>query len=452
MRVHFIKRKQTHVAYFPDTYRFFSINDTAESLIQSICDEKEFEEVEDIHISKGEYLNFKEQIEGYSKKNPSKLDSKLENQSPIISEKVLSRLAINITNSCNLECKYCYANGGNYHSDEHIMKEETLKTTLDKFFSYYDYIQNIQLFGGEPLMSIRNMEIVCDYVKKINNTQDRKTSIGLVTNGTLINKKFIDLVKKHDLFVTVSFDGHRLVNDINRIYSNGRGTSQVIIDKVSYLKNETNQPGTIEVTYNKSHTDNNVTVKECVDTCNKLFGDIPIHLVPAGGTPEDNFVLDSNTHLIDSVDDIFDEWDDGMTSYSLINRIVQALVSKQGNDGYICDAGIGTLSVGADGGIYPCFMFTDNKDHLLGDINDEALLSSKKAYNILTNLEKFNNKKKNPKCQSCFMNTMCNGCLGLNELNSGQIDKLSETDCDMHKKMAEHIIVRLTENMEKANV
>nr|WP_139843872.1 hypothetical protein [Enterococcus sp. 9E7_DIV0242] len=61
-------------------------------------------------------------------------------------------------------------------------------------------------------------------MKKINNTQDRKTSIGLVTNGTLINKKFIDLVKKHDLFVTVSFDGHRLVNDINRIYSNGRGT------------------------------------------------------------------------------------------------------------------------------------------------------------------------------------------------------------------------------------
>jgi uncharacterized protein len=67
-------------------------------------------------------------------------------------KKSLYRLVFNISNSCNLDCKYCYANGGNYKSSEKLMNKEIAKKIIDEFFTFFDDIENIQFFGGEPLI------------------------------------------------------------------------------------------------------------------------------------------------------------------------------------------------------------------------------------------------------------------------------------------------------------
>jgi len=451
MRVHFIsdKGKNIDIAFFPDTYRFFSINEIGKKLIDAICKKKEFNEIKDsIEIERDLFEEYREMIKTYAVAEVSeKLD--FENN-----KKILNRVAINITNSCNLECKYCYANGGNYHTDEHIMPLEILEKTLNSFYDKFDDIRNIQLFGGEPLMSIRNIKFTCEYIRKLKKNRQITTSIGLVTNGTLINKKFIDLVNEYNIQITVSFDGTRLVNDINRVYSNGRGSSGVIIDRVNKLREGTNnmQPSQIEITYNRSHLQNGVTVKDCIDSCNKIFYGVPLHLVPAGGSDNDEFVIDDIKCMVESVDDIFDDWSENLHSYSLVDRIIRALVTKKGNRTYLCDAGIGTLSVSTKGVIYPCFMFTDNEKLSLGTVYDDNILSTTKTLDRLVNLEKFNNKKTNSKCASCFINNICSGCLGLNELNSGKVDILSDKDCEMHKKMVEKVILRMAERVEKSNV
>lgn len=448
MKVHFIKNEKTHVAYFPETYRFFSINDRGRELIKFICDNKRYSELSrEYNLTEDDFKQYQKNISSYAMDNNIQPHVEINN-----AELQLNRLAINITNSCNLACKYCYANGGSYLTEDHIMPLEILEVTLDKFFNKFDRIDNLQLFGGEPLMSMRNIEFVCKYVEKVKSYRKYPTSIGLVTNGTLISDKFIELVNKYDIQVTVSFDGTNVVNDINRIYINGKGSSGVIIDKVNKLRNATNQPTQIEVTYNKSHLDNDVKVIDCVNTCNELFPGIGIHLVPAGGAPNDDFVISDISVMVDSVDDVFDNWREEIHSYSLVDRIIRALITKQGNRGNICDAGAGTLSVSTKGNIYPCFMFTDNDSLKLGTVFDKDILSGEGAIKRLRNLEKFNNKGKNKKCQVCFLNTMCNGCLGLNELNSGQFDVLSEKDCNMHRKMAEKVILRMTERMETNNV
>lgn len=62
---------------------------------------------------------------------------------------ILDRLAINIANSCNLACTYCYANKGLYgKSDQFIVKPELIETTLTRFAERFQLINNIQFMGG----------------------------------------------------------------------------------------------------------------------------------------------------------------------------------------------------------------------------------------------------------------------------------------------------------------
>lgn len=160
------------------------------------------------------------------------------------------------TGYLNLRCRYCYANGGSYQSDEGIMSKKVCKDALDLFYEKYGNISVIQLFGGEPLMNMPLIKYVCEYVR----TNKKNTQIGLVTNGTLINQEFIDLVKEYNIAVTVSYDGVPLVNDIMRVTVNGSGTSDKILSNINWLQKETGQPGTIEVTYNQKHVDHNLTI------------------------------------------------------------------------------------------------------------------------------------------------------------------------------------------------
>ncbi|PEF43841.1 hypothetical protein CON22_24790 [Bacillus cereus] len=443
MRVHFIEDQDKKIAYFPDTKRFFDVNDAGKELIMAICsDENEIPLLKKFGLNHDEYTKYRENIEAYA-------TSEYRNKNIIKRSNTLNRLAINITNSCNLRCKYCYANGGSYGSDSGVMKKKTLLQTLDMFFNKFEHIHNIQIFGGEPLVSMDNIETVCQYIKEKNFSTEKNTSVGLVTNGTLINERFIDLVNTYNIQVTVSFDGTEEVNDIMRIQANGQGTANIIINNIKKLQKSTSQPSTIEVTYNRKHVEHHVSIYNSIERIREVIGDTPIHLVPAGGNKEDEYVIEDLNIFIDSVDKIFEEMniEKNNYSYSLVDRIINGLVTKNMGSSHICDAGVGTLSVSSAGDVYPCFMFTDDENLVLGNVNDDEDIFESPLYNErLKKMQDFNLKSNNEVCKKCFINTLCNGCLGLNALESNDPLKLSEPVCNMFKGMTEKVILNLSKN------
>lgn len=50
-----------------------------------------------------------------------------------------NRLVLNMTNQCNLACKYCYAEGGDYGQENSCLKMtvEVMKKTVDRIYSMY---------------------------------------------------------------------------------------------------------------------------------------------------------------------------------------------------------------------------------------------------------------------------------------------------------------------------
>ena len=68
---------------------------------------------------------------------------------------VVKALCLHIAHDCNLACKYCFAEEGEYHGRRALMDFETGKQALDFLIANSGQRRNLEVdfFGGEPLMN-----------------------------------------------------------------------------------------------------------------------------------------------------------------------------------------------------------------------------------------------------------------------------------------------------------
>ena len=113
------------------------------------------------------------------------------------------QVQFSVTDRCNLQCSYCYANYPARGYRELDMKN--ILRIIDQLAELGT--MRINLVGGEPLLRDDIGEII-DYIK------DKKIECAMTSNGYLVPKKMRD-VKKLDL-LCVSLDGDKKANDANR--------------------------------------------------------------------------------------------------------------------------------------------------------------------------------------------------------------------------------------------
>lgn len=77
-------------------------------------------------------------------------------------------------NTCNLSCKYCYANGGTYGKNRSIMQENTVIDILNYVSKISNNIKIVNFFGGEPFLE----KFSCTYNKLFS----KKIVIGALIN------------------------------------------------------------------------------------------------------------------------------------------------------------------------------------------------------------------------------------------------------------------------------
>jgi len=158
-----------------------------------------------------------------------------------------SVLVMNVTESCNLRCKYCvYASGTySYHRGltERRMTPDVAKEAIDWYVksSAPQMTRNpakrlgLSLYGGEPLLNVELIKVVLEYC------DDKYPGVFiavLTTNGTLLTPDNAALLSKHDVAVGVSLDGPEEEHDRLRVDESGRGSFKKIISNLAYIKAE----------------------------------------------------------------------------------------------------------------------------------------------------------------------------------------------------------------------
>ena len=115
----------------------------------------------------------------------------------------LRSLFINITQRCNLLCKHCYINPSYSTTEGKVENEldiDLLKNFIDQAIPLG--LRSIKITGGEPFLRTRDVLDLCHYAK------DRRISIIIETNGTLIDEKIAHALAQAKVnFVGVSLDG-----------------------------------------------------------------------------------------------------------------------------------------------------------------------------------------------------------------------------------------------------
>lgn len=154
------------------------------------------------------------------------------------------QITFEVTDACNLDCKYC--GYGVFYSDHDERKSKMLD--IEKAILFLSYMiklweteqnnsaaQNIYIsfYGGEPLMNMPFIRAIVDYLNQIN-IPSRKFIFSMTTNAMLLNQH-IDYLVEHGFNLLISLDGGRWNNSF-RVDLNGNEVFDRIICNVEKLR------------------------------------------------------------------------------------------------------------------------------------------------------------------------------------------------------------------------
>lgn len=339
--------------------------------------------------------------------------------------KHLSRFEVFLTNSCNLNCVYCYADGGSYGLPPTSMKKEKMKSYLNNLFpDKFDDIDIVMFFGGEPLLNTDSIWLTCEFFNQLycKGAIKKIPKYTIVTNGTLITEEIAKKLKKYDIQVTVSFDGEKIFQDKLRPYRNGSGSFQDVSKAIRLLSKYEINNLSIETTYTSLHKQLNYSREKLREIINKMFPDVNIMLVDCTGDSE--YVVEASANNLNH-----EEFEDNMRKLSVLARIN----SKHFHD-FACGSGLNAFILMPNGDLYPCHQFIIDKKYCIGNATNVNSIGKNDYVNSLLNSVKCNNVEP---CKYCWAREFCLNCPAT-IINTDCY--INEELCDEKRKMYKKII------------
>lgn len=126
-------------------------------------------------------------------------------------EPILKSVMLNVTDDCNLRCRYCFVN-----KSPNYMPFKIAKDTVDLLLNIHrndDIIPTITFFGGEPLLCWDTIIVpLVEYVKSL----DKQVKFSITSNGTLLTEERLKYMVDNNIGLLLSIDGIKECQDFNR--------------------------------------------------------------------------------------------------------------------------------------------------------------------------------------------------------------------------------------------
>ena len=353
---------------------------------------------------------------------------------------VVKALCLHIAHDCNLACKYCFAEEGEYHGRRALMSFEVGKKALDFLIANSGNRRNLEVdfFGGEPLMNWQVVKDLVAYGREQEKIHDKNFRFTLTTNGILLNDEVQEFVNKAMGNVVLSLDGRKEINDMMRPFRGGQGSYDQIVPKFQKMAESRNQTNYyVRGTFTHYNLDFAKDVLHMAD-----LGFKQISVEPVVAPPEADYAIRE-----EDVPVLCEEYDRLAAEivrrekagehfnffHFMIDLTGGPCVAKRLSG---CGSGTEYLAVTPWGDFYPCHQFVGQEEFLMGNVDDgivrEDIRDEFKTCNVYAK----------EKCRDCFARFYCSGGCAANSWNfHHSINDAYDIGCELERKRVECAIM-----------
>ena len=352
---------------------------------------------------------------------------------------VVKALCLHIAHDCNLACRYCFAEEGEYHGRRELMSFETGKKALDFLVAASGSRRNLEVdfFGGEPLMNWETVKALVAYGRSLEEAHGKHFRFTITTNGMLLNDEVMEFCNREMDNVVLSLDGRKEVNDRMRPTPGGRGSYDIIVPKFRKFAKQRTGQYYVRGTFTRNNLDFSEDALHFLELGFDRFSLEPV-VASEDLSEEQSYAIRE-----EDLPKIFAEYDrlaeifverakagDPFTFFHFMIDLTQGPCVAKRLAG--CGSGCEYVSVTPNGNIYPCHQFAGEDEFLLGTVDtgitNTAVTDDFRSCNVYSKA----------KCRECFARFYCSGGCAANSYHAhGTIHDAYDLGCEMQRKRIE---------------
>jgi len=354
------------------------------------------------------------------------------------SRDTFSTLELHISHVCNMRCRYCFAEAGDYGGEAKLMSEALALDAIDTFIDQLppEGTGTIVYFGGEPLMNRPVILAGTPHALRRAKEQGKTVRFSITTNATMLDDEIIAFMNEHEFTVLISIDGPPDVQDHLRPLKSGAGSYEKALSGIQRLSSS--RGGRLTARATLCH--GNVRLTEIADH----FGDIGFDQVAASPVScsgcDVSLALDEH-----DCEDLLREYErcaertlsaargenaERGPAVSLFRDSLSTLAHGMPKR-RACGTGYGIMTVTPDGAIYPCHRFVGSDAWRMGHV-DSGVDEASRARFLGYDVDAIDG------CRDCWVRYMCaGGCLNDHALDDGTFGDAEASACELSRQLME---------------
>lgn len=326
-------------------------------------------------------------------------------------------ISLNIAQSCNLSCTYCYADEGRFHGKPQFMPVEVALQAINRLIDGAAGRRvTVGFIGGEPFLNREVMYRSVEYARERARTRGCSVGFSVTTNGTLVQEDDVRLLRENSFAVSVSLDGAAAVNDRHRRTRNRESGFEKTIEALRPLLEN---PGKARIAARATITRDDLRVAERMEALAEA-GFTEVGVSPLRTGPDASLVLrgeDWERLLKEMVRAAEHEWRrvraGGGFRFSNLATALKQLHAGSAKP-LPCGSAANYVSVSAQGEYFTCHRTIDDGRFSLGTASTGLSQARRESFLSARHVD-----RQEP-CRTCWARYLCGGGCHAEVISAGR--------------------------------